>query len=125
MAAALAACQPAPPAPATDEAEPAAGADVDPSYVGVWARDASSCDVLQEMENAPMIVTADGYDQHEAHCSFTNVTERAPNAWHIEAQCMVEGDEQETTLDWSVDGDTLTLAPDFAYVRCPAEPPKP
>ncbi|MGD9968720.1 MAG: hypothetical protein AB7T59_19535 [Hyphomonadaceae bacterium] len=115
---ALAACPEAAPPPATEE--PAAQAPVTdaPAFVGTWAADAAGCTIGQDQMEAPHVFAADRYDQHEAHCTFSSVSETAPNAWHIEGACSVEGDEQQGSWDLVVDGDTMTDGPQ-RYVRCP------
>jgi hypothetical protein len=92
------------------------------SFAGTWGADAAECGVPQDMQGAPMILTEAGYDQHEAHCSFTKVTPKGASAWSVAGTCSVEGDEQEMAWDLSVAGDTLTIM-DSGYsstkVRCP------
>ena len=80
----------------------------DPTYVGTWGIDAAQCKVPQEQEGAPMIITANGYDQHEAHCTFTSAkTEGLLSI--IAADCSVEGDSQNVSLELEVTGDVLIL----------------
>jgi hypothetical protein len=113
---ALAACAEATP-PATDEPAVEASTPEAPAFVGTWAADAAGCAIPQEQMGAPHVFAADRYDQHEAHCTFTSLSQTAPNAWHIVGACSVEGDEQEATWDLVVDGDTMIDGPQ-RYVRC-------
>jgi hypothetical protein len=126
-AAALAACDqittgdPTTEEAAAPKAAPAEAAQTNasPAYVGTWAADTASCAIPQEQAGAPYVFHADGYDQHEAHCTFAMLTETGPNAWRAAAACQVEGDEQSTGWDMSVEGDTMTM--DGArLVRCPS-----
>ena len=80
----------------------------DPAYVGTWGTDAAQCKVPQEQEGAPMIITAMGYDQHEAHCTFGSVMKKG-SAWKARANCSVEGDSQKEILLLRVTGDVLLL----------------
>jgi len=111
---ALAAC-PEAPAPANNEAS----SDAPPAYVGTWAGDQAQCQVPQEEMDAPLIMAVDRSDQHEAHCEFETVEQTGPNSWSIEASCSVEGDAMPAYWNIAVDGDTMTIAPDNTYVRCP------
>jgi hypothetical protein len=89
------------------------------AFVGTWAVDTASCQIPQEQQGAPHIFTSDGYDQHEAHCTFANVARTGPNSWRIDAACQVEGDEASLGWDVTVDGDTMTTDPGGRLVRCP------
>lgn len=80
-----------------------------PAYVGVWGDDDAQCANFQEVEDAPMIMTQDGYDQYEAHCTFENVVETAPGVWRVTGDCSVQGDAQEMTMAFSVDADQMKL----------------
>jgi hypothetical protein len=123
----LAACDPAPEgAPQQQSADVAEGGammaaapEAAPAYVGTWAPDAAGCAIPQEQQGAPHIITEDGFDQHEAHCSFVAVTPMGDNEWRVGAQCTVEGDEQNTAFDLAVEGDTLRIAGGPPQVRCP------
>ena len=77
-----------------------------PAYVGTWGNDTAQCKVPQEQEGAPLIITAKGYDQHEAHCTFTSVKKKG-SAWKVRANCSVEGDSQKDILLLRVTGDVL------------------
>lgn len=91
-----------------------------PPYVGTWANDAASCKVPQDQQGAPMIVTAKGYDQHEAHCTFGSIT-RTRRVWKVDAQCSVEGDKQKDSFTLQVNGNKLVMAHGAnarTYVRC-------
>jgi|GEM_PF-3254855 len=93
------------PIASSDTAKPAAI-----SFAGTWGSDAAQCAVPQDMQGAPMILTEVGYDQHEAHCSFTKVTPSGDGQWKVEGTCSVEGDEQTMAWDMSVAGDTLSIS---------------
>ncbi|MCX7357124.1 MAG: hypothetical protein NT015_03095 [Alphaproteobacteria bacterium] len=121
---ALAACDRLPGASApTTEASPAtteaAATTTTEAYVGTWAVNAAGCGVPQELQGAPYIFNSDGFDQHEAHCTWANVQNTGPNAWRVDAACQVEGDEQSSSWDISVNGDTMQMNPGGSLVRCP------
>jgi hypothetical protein len=78
------------------------------AYVGTWASDPAQCRNGQEVEDAPMIMKAKRYDQHETHCTFSSVTRRGA-AWTVKARCDVEGDKQNASFQMEVVGDTLTM----------------
>jgi hypothetical protein len=78
------------------------------AYVGTWASDPAQCRNGQEVEDAPMIMKAKRYDQHETHCTFSSVTKRGA-AWTVKARCDVEGDKQNPSFKIEVSGDTLKL----------------
>lgn len=63
--------------------------------------------------------TADGYDQHEAHCTFANVAQTGANAWRIDAACQVEGDEASVRWNLVVEGDAMIMDGTQRLVRCP------
>src|SRR5262249_20139364 len=65
-----------------------------PPFVGKWAAQSAQCRLGQEDPGAPMIVRRNGYDQHEAHCTFKSVRPQPP-AWAIKAECTVEGNRQD------------------------------
>ncbi|MFN3868957.1 MAG: hypothetical protein ACK4MF_07830 [Hyphomicrobiaceae bacterium] len=88
---------------------PTVAAAAEPAYAGTWGIDAAQCKVPQDRQGAPMIVTAKGYDQHEAHCTFTSV-KRSGQGWAVAAECSVESDKQKDAFTLSVVGDTLTIA---------------
>ena len=79
-----------------------------PAYVGTWASEAAQCKAGQEMENAPMVMQARRYDQHETHCTFASVTARGAT-WAVKARCQVEGDTQRLNFTLAVSGNTLTM----------------
>lgn len=86
---------------------PATAAD-EPAYVGTWGAK-GQCKNAQESTDAPMIVTKDGYDQHEAHCKFTEVTQKNAKTWNVKATCTVEGAEQPEAMTLKVSGKKLTI----------------
>ncbi len=97
---------------------PAQGAD----YAGTWAADLTQCKTGQESQDAPLILTAKGYDQHEAHCKFDGVKSTGAGEWSGQAACSIEGDNQTFAVKLTVSGDTLTLTEDGAardLLRCP------
>ena len=62
----------------------------------------------------------DGYNQHEAHCTFTSVQPKGA-AWTVKGNCAVEGDKQPLSLTLSVAQDRLTMRDQFgarALRRC-------
>ena len=87
-------------------------AETRPAYIGTWASNPSHCKFGQEHENAPMIVTAEGYDQHETHCSFSNLREKGA-IWTLTAACAVEGDTQRVQLVLAVPDGRLTIRDQF------------
>ncbi|MGE0595408.1 MAG: hypothetical protein AB7P07_03535 [Hyphomonadaceae bacterium] len=106
------------------ERTPGAGAEVTrgdgPAFVGAWAADEAGCRVPQEQMGAPHLFTAEGYNQHEAHCTFTSVEESGANAWRIAGDCTIEGDEQTATWDLAVEDDRMTMTPGgLPFIRCP------
>jgi hypothetical protein len=91
-------------------------------YSGTWAADLATCKVGQDSPDAPVVLTAKGYDQHEAHCSFEGLEPSGPGEWSGKASCSVEGDAQSFAVKLTVSGDTLTLTEDGAardLLRCP------
>lgn len=89
----------------------------EPAYVGTWGNDATQCKKPQESQNAPMVVTANGYDQHEAHCTFSSI-EKSGEIWTMKTTCSVEGDEQTGQMTLSVTGNTLTIDGTSKWQRC-------
>jgi hypothetical protein len=85
---------------------PASAAD--PAYVGTWASDLAQCKVPQERQEAPLVLSKDGYDQYETHCKFTSV-EGADSDWKVKSECTVEGTAQPYDFTLTVSGDTLTV----------------
>ncbi|SDM55452.1 hypothetical protein [Maricaulis salignorans] len=110
-------------APASSPAQSITAAQ--PAYVGTWGNDLAQCAIAQEYEQPPMIMRADGFDQHEAHCEFGTVTETGPAQWHVTGQCSVEGDEQPLDYNMAiVDGNLQHWSGDarkdaWTLVRCP------
>jgi hypothetical protein len=91
-------------------------------YSGTWAADLATCKVGQDSPDAPLVLTAKGYDQHEAHCSFEGLEPSGPGEWSGKASCSVEGDAQSFAVKLTMSGDTLTLTEDGAardLLRCP------
>ncbi len=78
------------------------------AYVGSWASESAQCKNGQEVEEAPLILKAKRYDQHEAHCTFSSVT-KSGAAWNVKARCQVEGSMQNASFKIAVSGDTLTM----------------
>ncbi len=80
-----------------------------PAYVGTWASQPAQCKADQsDKENAPLIMRRNGYDQHETHCTFSNIRKRG-SSWVVRSACSVEGDKQRHTLRLSVTGNRLTM----------------
>jgi hypothetical protein len=92
------------------------------SYVGTWAASASQCKLLQDVEDAPLVMKSNRYDRHEAHCAFGRVSHTGTK-WHTRATCDIEGDKQKRGLTLSVRGSRLTInysdGGSESYQRCP------
>lgn len=91
-------------------------------YAGTWAADLANCKSPQESADAPLVLSAKGYDQHEAHCTFSGLKSSGAGEWAGMAACSVEGDSQSVDVKLTVSGDTLTLTEDGAardLLRCP------
>lgn len=98
------------------------GAGAADGYAGTWAADLSKCKTPQSDPDAPLVLTAKGYDQHEAHCKFKGLKAAGAGEWKATAECSVEGDAQSIAVDLTVSGDTLTLTEDGTardLLRCP------
>lgn len=83
----------------------------DPAYVGTWASDLAQCKVPQERQEAPLVLSKDGYDQYETHCTFKSV-DGADGEWKVKSDCTVEGTAESYEFTLTVSGDTLTLTDD-------------
>jgi hypothetical protein len=83
----------------------------DPAYVGTWASDLAQCKVPQERQEAPLVLSKDGYDQYETHCKFKSV-EGADSEWKVKSDCTVEGSAEPYDFTLTVSGDTLTVTDD-------------
>ncbi len=97
---------------------PAQAAD----FAGTWAADLAQCKTGQDSQDAPLVLTAKGYDQHEAHCTFDGLKSSGAGEWSGKAACSIEGDQQSIDVTLTVSGDTLTLTEDGAardLLRCP------
>jgi len=91
-------------------------------YAGTWAADLAKCKSPQESADAPLVLSPKGYDQHEAHCTFSGLKLSGAGEWAGKAACSVEGDSQSFDVKLTVSGDTLTLTEDGAsrdLLRCP------
>jgi hypothetical protein len=127
-AVALAACTPpAAPKRETAAAVEAPAAVAEPAaptlaaFVGNWAADASQCSLDQDDPDSPMLMTAKGYDQFEAHCDFESVTPTGANEWNVAGRCMTAL-TSSAALKFKVEGDKLTVSGEHGshtYVRCP------
>ncbi len=62
----------------------------------------------QDLQGAPIVIRAKGYDQLEAHCNFTTV-KKTGAVWNVVAACSVEGDKQTDAFTLKVVDDTLVL----------------
>ncbi len=80
----------------------------DPAYVGTWASDLAQCKVPQERQEAPLVLSKDGYDQYETHCRFKSA-EGTDGDWKIKSDCTVEGSAEPYDFTLTVSGDTLTV----------------
>ncbi|MDJ0922374.1 MAG: hypothetical protein QNI84_14695 [Henriciella sp.] len=93
------------------------------SIEGTWGTSLAQCANFQEVMDAPMILTMEGYDQHETHCTFDTVVQPTPNSWKADGSCSVEGDDQPMSMTYTVEGDQLIQSvEDFEWaplVRCP------
>lgn len=115
----LGACQQRAPAP--DDAAAAEMPLPQPSYVGFWASRPSQCNLPQESPDAPIMMTAGGYNQHETHCTFEKVERGGIGEYKILQSCIVDGAKQRDTLQFKVVGDYLILRPDgqsATLMRC-------
>lgn len=81
----------------------------DPGYVGTWASDLAQCKVEQDRQEAPIVMTKNGYDQHETHCRFKSI-DGADQQWKVKAECTVEGSAAPYDFTLTVSGDTLTMS---------------
>ena len=88
----------------------ASGAFAEPAspFVGKWAAQPAQCRLGHDSPEAPMIVRRDGYDQHEAHCTFKSVRPQPP-AWAIKAECTVEGNKEDYDFVFQVANNRLTI----------------
>lgn len=83
----------------------------DPAYVGTWASDLAQCKVPQERQEAPLVLSKDGYDQYETHCTFKSV-DGTDGEWKVKSDCTVEGAAEPYDFMLTVSGETLTLTDD-------------
>jgi hypothetical protein len=79
------------------------------TYAGTWASDLAQCKVGQDKQEAPLVLSKDGYDQHETHCKFKSVEPGTDNEWKVSADCTVEGSAEPYDFSLTVSGDTLTI----------------
>jgi len=87
-------------------------ATAEPTFAGAWSADVKNCRVPQEMENAPMLISPKGYDQHEAHCTFLNLVKSGRN-YQAATKCSVQGDSQTGTITMVMqDRNTMSLSLD-------------
>ena len=77
-------------------------------YVGTWSSNPAQCRNGQEVEDAPLIMKRNRYDQHEAHCTFVAVTKHAAY-WSVRSRCVVEGTNVTNNFTIQVDADTLIM----------------
>jgi len=93
------------------------------TMVGTWGKTLEQCGNFQEVMDAPMILTMEGYDQHEAHCTFDLVVQLAPNSWKVDGSCSVEGYEEPMEMIYTVVDDKLIPSiDDYEWpplLRCP------
>jgi hypothetical protein len=57
---------------------------------------------------SPLVLSKDGYDQHETHCKFKSV-DGADGEWKVKSDCTVEGNAEPYDFTLTVSGDTLTV----------------
>ena len=81
----------------------------DRAYVGTWAAKRAQCRQGQDKQDAPLVLTRNGYDQHETHCKLGSVREQGLSMWRVAARCTVEGDAQSHSLTFTVAGNRLTI----------------
>ncbi len=81
----------------------------DRAYVGTWAAKRAQCRQGQDKQDAPLVLTRNGYHQHETHCKLGSVREQGPGMWRVAARCTVEGDAQSHSLTFTVAGRRLTI----------------
>jgi hypothetical protein len=98
----------------------AASRAADAPVIGTWSLDPANCKAGQESENAPLVITREGYDQHESHCTFKSV-EAKDGDTNITSECMVEGGAMPYDFTLTVSGDTLTFTDSGGprdFLRC-------
>ncbi len=91
-------------------------------FAGTWAADLANCKTPQSRQDAPLILSAKGYDQHETHCKFSGLKPAGAGEWTAAAQCSVEGDTHSFDVRLTLSGQTLTLSEDGGgrdLLRCP------
>ena len=88
-----------------------------PAYVGKWGKDPAQCQRGQEIMNAPMLITKNGYDSHEVHCQFSSI-KKSGKTWTMKTSCSVEGDKQTGKMTLSVSGKYLIVDGRFKMQRC-------
>jgi hypothetical protein len=97
-------------------------------YIGTWGTGPAQCALGQEREDAPLIITATGYDQHRVHCSFKSVkanaqtAEGSPQIWRITAECAAEKISEPYEFTLLLQDNTLTFRDnigDRVLERCP------
>lgn len=96
-------------------------ARADTSYVGTWATDIAQCKVGQERQEAPLVLSKGGYDQHETHCTFKSI-DGADGEWKVKSDCTVEGAAEPYDFTLTVSGDTLTITDETGardLLKCP------
>jgi hypothetical protein len=97
-------------------------------YVGTWGTGPAQCALGQDQEDAPLVMTATGYDQHKIHCRFKSVTPKAdtaggaPQTWHISAECSGRGSKEAYEFTLLLRQNSLTFRDDLGdrvLERCP------
>lgn len=92
----------------------------EPPFVGTWSLDPAFCSAGQETADAPLVIGADRYDQHESHCSFKSVA-AAGSDWRVKSECTVEGSPLDYDFTLTVSGNTLTFTDSGGardFLRC-------
>ena len=104
------------------------GAKAEEGHVGTWGTGPAQCALGQDEEDAPLVMTATGYDQHKIHCRFRSVTAKAdtaegePKTWHVSAECSGRGSKEAYEFTLLLQDNSLTFRDnegDRVLERCP------
>lgn len=90
-------------------------------FVGTWATDLAQCKIGQDRQEAPLVLSERGYDQHESHCTFKSV-EGGDGEWKVKSDCTIEGNAEPYDFTLTVSGDTLTVTDESGsrdLLKCP------
>lgn len=105
----------------------------EPIYAGIWSKRMEHCSTDQKRPGAPMIVTAEGFDQHELHCKFGTIepaanSDAARPEWRVVADCTWKGTATSMEMTWSISGETLSITDKGGInqlKKCVPPPPRP